>query len=382
MTRQLVSLWLGAFLITLWPALEAHSAELPLRKTGLWEMKLARAGLSLPEMTMQHCTDETTDKDMATASSPCQANLLQARYPQTATGYVTDSVCSVAGVSVTSHSEITGDFNSAYTVNHRAQRHGPGRLPHDAVTTIEAKWLGACKPDQKPGDIVMPGGFKLNVKDAEKLKGLVPKYFPTSRRLRGEFENRARLEFRVRGAHRALFAFRTCRDSPSPNPLRNSGAREKSHRNPDRGAKAAHRAVAKRDVAAMRAGDVAGDRKAEAGAALVLVAGVIEPQERLEHFLAHALRNARTVVVDRDRQIAVVAVAGDRDRVGVPRRVGHKVGEAAFERRRLHRHGGQPMERDRAVWPLRSASPRSSSSARAMSVGCACSPLSPRAKAR
>ena len=29
--------------------------------------------------------------------------------------------------------------------------------------------------DQKPGDIVMPGGFKMNVKDMEKLKGLMPK---------------------------------------------------------------------------------------------------------------------------------------------------------------------------------------------------------------
>ena len=41
--------------------------------------------------------------------------------------------------------------------------------------TIEAKWLGACKPDQKPGDIVMPGGIKMNVKDMEKLKGMIPK---------------------------------------------------------------------------------------------------------------------------------------------------------------------------------------------------------------
>ena len=40
---------------------------------------------------------------------------------------------------------------------------------------IEAKWLGDCKPGQKPGDIVMPGGgFKLNVKDADKLKALLP----------------------------------------------------------------------------------------------------------------------------------------------------------------------------------------------------------------
>ena len=52
---------------------------------------------------------------------------------------------------------------------------GPSVVPRDVTTTIEAKWLGACKPDQKPGDIVMPGGFKLNIKDADKLKGLLPK---------------------------------------------------------------------------------------------------------------------------------------------------------------------------------------------------------------
>jgi hypothetical protein len=177
MTRQLVSLWLGACLITLWPALEAQAAELPLRKAGLWEMKLVRTGSPLPEMTMQHCTDETTDKDMATASSPLSREICSKRdVAQTATGYVSDSECSVAGVSMTTHSEITGDFNSAYTVKTTAHSDRPvSGLPKDVTTTIEAKWLGACKADQKPGDIVMPGGFKLNVKDAEKLKGLMPK---------------------------------------------------------------------------------------------------------------------------------------------------------------------------------------------------------------
>ena len=177
MTRQLVSLWLGACLITLWPAAGAHAAELPLRKPGLWEMKLVRGGTSLPELTMQHCTDATTDKDMANVSSPltkeiCSKNDLQ----QTAAGYVSDSMCSVAGVSVTTHAEITGDFNSAYTIKSTSHSERPvSGLPKDNTTTVEAKWLGACKPDQKPGDIVMPGGFKLNVKDAEKLKGLLPK---------------------------------------------------------------------------------------------------------------------------------------------------------------------------------------------------------------
>jgi hypothetical protein len=94
---------------------------------------------------------------------------------KTATGYVSDSVCSLAGASLTSHSEIVGDFNSAYSVTTTSHSDkGPGNL-RDSTTKIDAKWLGDCKPGQKPGDIVMPGGFKLNVKDAEKLKGLLPK---------------------------------------------------------------------------------------------------------------------------------------------------------------------------------------------------------------
>jgi len=177
MKRQLLLFWLGCCLAMSLPALDARAVELPLRKAGLWEMKMVRTGSPLPEMTMQHCTDQTTDKDMATASSPMSKEICAKQDIQkTATGYVTDSVCSAAGMSITSHSEVTGDFNSAYTVKTTSHsEHGPSGMPRDATTTIEAKWLGACKPDQKPGDIVMPGGFKLNIKDAEKLKGLVPK---------------------------------------------------------------------------------------------------------------------------------------------------------------------------------------------------------------
>ena len=176
MTRQLRLSGLGACLLALLPALDARAAEIPVRKAGLWEMKVIRAGAQLPEMTMQHCTDETADKQMSTGLGPaakdvCSKNDIQ----KTATGYVTDSVCSIAGASITSHSEITGDFNSAYTVKTTSHSEGGPSGARDTTMTIEAKWLGACKSDQKPGDIVMPGGFKLNIKDAEMLKGLAPK---------------------------------------------------------------------------------------------------------------------------------------------------------------------------------------------------------------
>jgi len=177
MTRQLVWFCLGTILPALLLAPEARAVEIPVRKAGLWELKMVKTGSPLPEMTMQHCTDETTDKAMTDAASPmskdmCSRNDLQ----KTATGYVSDSVCKIAGISITSHSETTGDFNSAYTVKSTSHTEGgPAGAPRDTTTTIEAKWLGACKADQKPGDIVMPGGFRMNVKDAQKLKGLLPK---------------------------------------------------------------------------------------------------------------------------------------------------------------------------------------------------------------
>ena len=92
-------------------ALAASAIEMPTRKAGLWEMKMVRTGSPMPDMTMQHCTDETTDKAMSSTYSPmskdmCSKNELE----KTATGYTTDLVCTVGGISVTSHSETNRRF--------------------------------------------------------------------------------------------------------------------------------------------------------------------------------------------------------------------------------------------------------------------------------
>ncbi len=180
MTRLFLSICLAICLLALLPVLDARAVEMPTRKAGLWEMKVVRTGSPMPEMTMQHCTDESTDKEMSSTFSPMAKDMCSKQDIQkTATGYVTDSVCAVGGMSITSHSDITGDFNSAYTVKSKSHNEGgSANLPRDSTTTIEAKWLGACKPDQKAGDIVMPGGVKMNVKDMENLKALIPKQPP------------------------------------------------------------------------------------------------------------------------------------------------------------------------------------------------------------
>src|SRR6202040_1714953 len=102
---------------------------------------------------------------------------------------------------------------------------------------------------------------------------------------------------------------------------------------------------------AVRAGDVEGDREAEPGAALVLIARVIEPEKRPEHVLAPAGRNAGAVVVDVDRQKTPIPDRLDGNPVRVALRIANEISKAALER--IGPHGDQrlPRKRDFGIEP-------------------------------
>jgi hypothetical protein len=85
----------------------------------------------------------------------------------------------------TSQSVVTGDFSSNYTVKVTSKIEGLPAGAQDAAggsTTIQARWVGACKSGQRPGDIVMADGKTMNIRDLRKLmdgaKGGAPKGAP------------------------------------------------------------------------------------------------------------------------------------------------------------------------------------------------------------
>ena len=45
-------------------------------------------------------------------------------------------------------------------------------MPAETNMTMESNGLGPCKADQKPGDIVMGNGMKMNINDL--LRGMPP----------------------------------------------------------------------------------------------------------------------------------------------------------------------------------------------------------------
>jgi hypothetical protein len=153
-------------------ATPAAAQEMPARKAGLWDMKMTFEGRNLPAQTMQHCIDATTDKAMQDMSAGTQAqNCSKRETKKVGDTIVMDSVCNFGTGTTTSHGVVSGDFNSAYAIKIASQREGGPAIPNmpaETNVTIEAKWAGPCKADQKPGDIMMANGMKMNVSDMQK----------------------------------------------------------------------------------------------------------------------------------------------------------------------------------------------------------------------
>ncbi len=146
----------------------ALAAELPTRKAGLWEVRMGVDGKSAGQV-IQQCIDATTDQMMQSSAGPISAQACPKRDVQKSGDTVTiDSVCSFNGKTATSHAVITGSFDSAYTMNVTSKSDA---IPAGSNMTIQAKWLGPCAADQKPGDMIMPGGFKVNILDLQKRSG-------------------------------------------------------------------------------------------------------------------------------------------------------------------------------------------------------------------
>jgi hypothetical protein len=138
----------------------ASAVDYPTRKAGLWELTMTMTSI---------------DKDMIANASPnMQQVCTRGELQKTASGYASDSTCKFGAMTTVSHTEVSGDFNAAYTVNVTGHNSGgPAGMPADTNMTMAAKWVGPCKADPTPGDMIMPGGMKMNVKDMQKMRPMM-----------------------------------------------------------------------------------------------------------------------------------------------------------------------------------------------------------------
>jgi hypothetical protein len=148
----------------------ALAAELPSRRAGLWEIKMSFENRNIPGQTMQQCIDAATDQMMQSGVGPGAQSVCSKRDVQPSGSTITiDSVCTVNGKATASHAVINGSFDSAYTMTVTSDSAtAPGGK---STITMAAKWLGPCASDQRPGDMIMANGTKINVLEMQKRGG-------------------------------------------------------------------------------------------------------------------------------------------------------------------------------------------------------------------
>jgi len=144
--------------------------HLPMRKPGLWELTIhghANAG-SPPSQQVQQCTDGKAERIMLLAIVPTQENCSDVRAKrltgQPVDGYDITLVCHVHEQRIETQVALRGDLQSVYSGTYTTRQ--PGALPRaPAAVNFQGRWLGNCKPDQRPGDMVLPNGITVNVVD-------------------------------------------------------------------------------------------------------------------------------------------------------------------------------------------------------------------------
>lgn len=146
------------------------SADPPRRRAGLWEQTLSTSGM---HQVTKICLDDSVEK--TTHWWGAQAGQSACTHQQVSRklggGWEFSSTCSMGDAgTVTSHGVASGDFTANYAMDIDSTTSGSPMPEANGVhkMKLEGVWRGPCPADLKPGDMVLPGGMKMNLAQAMK----------------------------------------------------------------------------------------------------------------------------------------------------------------------------------------------------------------------
>ena len=137
----------------------AVAADVPHRKPGLWEMTSQSSNSKAASITRRICLDRESEdllnrQGVAASREACSKVEMHSSGNQ----FTAKAVCSLGTVKMTSEAvtTFTGDTASTTKVHATYEPALAGRSQSD--TQEDAKWLGACPADMKPGDMILKTG--------------------------------------------------------------------------------------------------------------------------------------------------------------------------------------------------------------------------------
>lgn len=143
----------------------AAPAVLPKRAPGLWEQKISTRGMT---QVSRICIDPAVEQRFSVwgqqaGKDACSQTKLT---PRLGGGWSFASSCDMGeGGKTTTKGEVTGDFAKSYRVSAQSSISGARAAEMNGThdMTLEASWQGPCPAGMQPGDMLLPGGMKINM---------------------------------------------------------------------------------------------------------------------------------------------------------------------------------------------------------------------------
>lgn len=137
-------LCLAAIAASLTP-LAPFAEEPARRKSGLWEIAVSAAGQPTPFVS-QVCIDQAADDlGRSAGTANLAADCSESSVKRDAERYLVRSVCPLRSSTVTTEAVLAGSLDQAYEGQIEANYSPPLYGRSQVKSTVQAKWIGACK---------------------------------------------------------------------------------------------------------------------------------------------------------------------------------------------------------------------------------------------
>jgi hypothetical protein len=157
------------FVLAVCSALIAASAaaqEYPRLKPGLWELNRVSDRPNDKGMRISMCLDQSVQKEMWDMGVGAMKGMCSKSDFHISGGKGTgEFICNMGGSTMHSKSVMTLTGDTAYRTEVDTTFDPPMGGTAKAHSTVESHYVGACKAGQQPGDVTMPNGQTMNMRN-------------------------------------------------------------------------------------------------------------------------------------------------------------------------------------------------------------------------
>jgi hypothetical protein len=146
--------------------LAATAQDFPKLKPGLWEISnTSSRRKDQPPVKSSLCLDASVQQDMIKMSSGVMQGMCSKHDLKISGSRITgEAICKLGISTMKSQSVMTMSGDSAYRTVSHATFDPPMAGIAESDSVIEGRHVGACKPGQQPGDMMMPNGQTMNIR--------------------------------------------------------------------------------------------------------------------------------------------------------------------------------------------------------------------------